>query len=289
MRIYPRDDEQAAFIGPWIAQKYKDKKIAILHDKSAYGKGLAEVVKKKLNEAGVTEVLFEGINPGEKDYTAVVTKLKNAGAEFVYFGGYHPEGGLMLRQAADQGYKLNLMMGDSIATSEFWQISGPRARARCLPSPPIPAVRQTRPRRLSSSRLKGSTQKGSRCSATASFRRSPRASSAQAPTIPRPSPRRSRTASRSRPSLGPSGSTARAISSTRATTSINGPPANTRQSSSSEPIEPHRLSGVGRGPEARAASRRLVDERFDQRVERLGRLPLRRMARARNCLNRAPP
>ena len=138
MRIYPRDDEQAAFIGPWIAQKYKDKKIAILHDKSAYGKGLAEVVKKKLNEAGVTEVLFEGINPGEKDYTAVVTKLKNAGAEFVYFGGYHPEGGLMLRQAADQGYKLNLMMGDSIATSEFWQISGPAGEGTLFTFPSDP-------------------------------------------------------------------------------------------------------------------------------------------------------
>ncbi len=138
MRIYPRDDEQAGFIGPWIAEKYKGKKIAILHDKSAYGKGLAEVVKAKLNAAGVTEVLFEGINPGEKDYTAVVTKLKNAGAEFVYFGGYHPEGGLMLRQAADQGYKLNLMMGDSIATSEFWQISGPAGEGTLFTFPSDP-------------------------------------------------------------------------------------------------------------------------------------------------------
>ena len=66
----PRDDAQGAFIAPWIAEKYKGKKIAILHDKSAYGKGLATVVKDKLNAAGVTEVLFEGINPGEKDYTA---------------------------------------------------------------------------------------------------------------------------------------------------------------------------------------------------------------------------
>src|SRR3984885_2848752 len=93
MRLYPRDDEQGEFIAPWIAEKYKGKKIAILHDKSAYGKGLAQVVKDKLNAGGVTEVLFEGINPGEKDYTAVITKLKNAGAEFVYFGGYHTEAG----------------------------------------------------------------------------------------------------------------------------------------------------------------------------------------------------
>ena len=93
MRLYGRDDAQGAFIAPWIATEYKGKKIAILHDKSAYGKGLASVVKDKLNAAGVTEILFEGINPGEKDYNAIITKLKSAGAEFVYFGGYHTEAG----------------------------------------------------------------------------------------------------------------------------------------------------------------------------------------------------
>jgi branched-chain amino acid transport system substrate-binding protein len=138
MRLYPRDDRQGEFIAPWIAEKYKGKKIAILHDKSAYGKGLAQVVKDKLNSAGVTEVLFEGINPGEKDYTAIITKLKNVGAEFVYFGGYHTEAGLMLRQAADQSYKLNLMTGDSIATSEFWQISGPAGEGTLFTFPTDP-------------------------------------------------------------------------------------------------------------------------------------------------------
>ena len=138
MRLYGRDDAQGAFIAPWIAEQYKGKKIAILHDKSAYGKGLATVVKDKLNGAGVTEVLFEGINPGEKDYNAIITKLKVAGAEFVYFGGYHTEAGLMLRQAADQGYKLHLMTGDSIATSEFWQISGPAGEGTLFTFPTDP-------------------------------------------------------------------------------------------------------------------------------------------------------
>ena len=138
MRLYGRDDAQGAFIAPWIAKEYKGKTIAILHDKSAYGKGLATVVKDKLNALGVKEVLFEGINPGEKDYTAIVTKLKNAGAQFVYFGGYHTEAGLMLRQAADQGYKLHLMTGDSIATSEFWQISGPAGEGTLFTFPTDP-------------------------------------------------------------------------------------------------------------------------------------------------------
>lgn len=138
MRLYGRDDAQGAFIAPWIAEHYKGKKIAILHDKSAYGKGLATVVKDKLNAAGVKEVLFEGINPGEKDYTAIVTKLKNDGVDFVYFGGYHPEAGLMLRQAADQGYKPQMMTGDSLATSEFWQISGPAGEGTLFTFPTDP-------------------------------------------------------------------------------------------------------------------------------------------------------
>ena len=79
MRLYGRDDAQGAFIAPFIAEKFKGKTIAILHDKSAYGKGLATVVKETLNAAGVKEVLFDGINPGEKDYNAIVTKLEVAG------------------------------------------------------------------------------------------------------------------------------------------------------------------------------------------------------------------
>ena len=82
--------------------------------------------------------MFEGINPGEKDYSAIVSKLKTVGAEVVYFGGYHTEAGLMLRQAADQGYKLNLIMGDSLATAEFWQISGPAGEGTLFTFPTDP-------------------------------------------------------------------------------------------------------------------------------------------------------
>ena len=138
MRDFPRDDAQGAFVAPWIAKNFPGKKIAILNDKSAYGKGLATVVKQTLNSLGVQEVMFEGINPGEKDYSAIVSKLKSAGAEFVYFGGYHPEAGLILRQAADQNYKPQLLSGDSLATSEFWQIAGPAGEGTLFTFPTDP-------------------------------------------------------------------------------------------------------------------------------------------------------
>jgi len=138
LRLYPRDDAQGAFAAPWIAEHFKGKTIAIIHDKSAYGKGLATVVKDKLNAAGIKEAMFEGINPGEKDYNALVSKLKGAGADFVYFGGYHPEAGLILRQSADQGFKPQLMSADALATSEFWQISGPAGEGTLFTFPSDP-------------------------------------------------------------------------------------------------------------------------------------------------------
>lgn len=125
MRLYGRDDAQGKFIGPWIQERFGSKKIAILHDKSAYGKGLADVVKASLNKAGVQEVLYDGINPGEKDYRAVINRLKAEGVDVVYFGGYHTEAGLMKRQAADQNYNFQLITGDSIATPEFTSVAGP--------------------------------------------------------------------------------------------------------------------------------------------------------------------
>jgi branched-chain amino acid transport system substrate-binding protein len=141
MRLYTRDDAQGAFIGPWIAKKYAGKNVVVLHDKSAYGQGVADAVKATMNEGGLNEVLYEGINAGEKDYSALVTKLKELKADVVYFGGYHNEAGLILRQAAEQGFKFQLIMPDSIATPEFWQIAGPAGEGTMFVFPSNPQAR----------------------------------------------------------------------------------------------------------------------------------------------------
>jgi branched-chain amino acid transport system substrate-binding protein len=141
MRLYTRDDAQGAFIGPWIAKHYAGKRVVILHDKSAYGQGVADAVKATMNKNGLQEVLYEGINPGEKDYSALVTKLKGAKADVVYFGGYHPEAGLILRQSAEQGYKFQLIMPDSIASPEFWQVAGPAGEGTLFVFPSDPQAK----------------------------------------------------------------------------------------------------------------------------------------------------
>ncbi|HEY6632812.1 MAG TPA: ABC transporter substrate-binding protein [Rhizobiaceae bacterium] len=141
MRLYTRDDAQGAFIGPWIAKKYAGKNVVILHDKSAYGQGVADAVKATMNAGGLTEVMYEGINAGDKDYSALVTKMKNLKADVVYFGGYHPEAGLILRQSSEQDLKFQLIMPDSIASPEFWQVAGPAGEGTMFVFPSDPQAK----------------------------------------------------------------------------------------------------------------------------------------------------
>jgi branched-chain amino acid transport system substrate-binding protein len=141
MRLYTRDDAQGAFIGPWIAKTYAGKNVAVLHDKSAYGQGVADAVKATMNANGLTEILYDGINAGEKDYTALVTKLKELKTDVLYFGGYHPEAGLILRQAAEQNFKFQMIMPDSIASPEFWQVAGPAGEGTIFVFPSDPQAR----------------------------------------------------------------------------------------------------------------------------------------------------
>ncbi|HEY7644115.1 MAG TPA: branched-chain amino acid ABC transporter substrate-binding protein [Hyphomicrobiales bacterium] len=137
-RVCGRDDQQGAVAGPFIAKNFKDKVVAIVDDKSAYGKGLADETRKAMNAAGKKEVLTESITAGEKDYTALVTKLKQANVDLVYLGGYHTEAGLIVRQMRAQGMKTILMGGDALVTQEFWQITGKDGEGTLMTFSPDP-------------------------------------------------------------------------------------------------------------------------------------------------------
>ncbi len=84
----------------YVLKHFKDKRIAILNDKGAYGKGLADAFKATLNAGGITEVINDALTPGDKDFSALTTRLKAEKVDVLYFGGYHPEGGLLVRQLA---------------------------------------------------------------------------------------------------------------------------------------------------------------------------------------------
>jgi branched-chain amino acid transport system substrate-binding protein len=142
-RTCGRDDQQGAVAAKYIETNLKGKKIAILHDKTTYGKGLADATKAALNKAGVKEVLYEGVNAGEKDYSAVVSKIKESGADIVYWGGLHPEGGLIVRQMRDQGVLSVMMSGDGITDNEFAAIGGPGVIGTLMTFGPDPRKKPT--------------------------------------------------------------------------------------------------------------------------------------------------
>ncbi len=137
-RTCGRDDQQGKVAGDFIADHFKGKNIAIIQDKTAYGKGLADETKKTLNARGIHEVMYEAYTAGEKDYTALVTKLKQARVDVVYLGGYHTEAGLIVRQMRDQGMDTVLAAGDALVTDEFWKIAGKAGEGTLMTFSPDP-------------------------------------------------------------------------------------------------------------------------------------------------------
>jgi branched-chain amino acid transport system substrate-binding protein len=124
-RVVGRDDQQGTIAGNYLAERWGDKSIAIVHDGGTYGLGLAEETKRQLNARGVEEVLFSEIKPGNADYGGLVAELSAIGADVVYYGGYAPEAGLIIRQARNAGDDVQLVVGDGVATEDFWLVAGP--------------------------------------------------------------------------------------------------------------------------------------------------------------------
>ena len=118
------DSIQGPIAAKYIVANYKGKTIAVLHDKQQYGEGIASTVKKMLESSGNKVAMYEGLNAGDKDYNALITKLKRANVDFVYFGGYHPEMGLLLRQARQAGLKAQFMGPEGVGNKDLSAIAG---------------------------------------------------------------------------------------------------------------------------------------------------------------------
>src|ERR1051325_6509494 len=140
-RTCGRDDQQGAVASAWILKNMKGKKIAIVHDKTTYGQGLADETKKGLNKGGMKEGMYEVVNLGEKDFSALVSKIKASGADLVYWGGLHTEGGFIVRQMRDQGVNAVLMGGDGITSEEFATVGGPGVEGTLMTYGPDPRKR----------------------------------------------------------------------------------------------------------------------------------------------------
>ncbi len=137
-RVCGRDDQQGVVAGKLLATKFKGKKVAFLNDKTAYGKGLMEQTLANYKKLGGKPAMIEAYTAGEKDYTALVSKMKAAGIDVFYLGGYHTEGALMIRQANEMGYKPQLVSGDALVTDEFWKIAGKAGEGTLMTFSPDP-------------------------------------------------------------------------------------------------------------------------------------------------------
>lgn len=134
-RTIGRDDQQGPVAAKFIASK-KPKQVAILHDKQSYGQGVAAATRASLQKYGIRHVIYEGINAGEADYSSVITKLKAAGVDFVYYGGYHPEMGLLLRQSKEQGFKARFMGPEGVGNVDINAIAGDAVEGMLVTFPP---------------------------------------------------------------------------------------------------------------------------------------------------------
>ncbi len=129
------DSLQGPTAGNFIADHIKPKTVAVVHDKQQYGEGIATAVKQTLEGKGTKVAVFEGINAGDKDFSSLISKLKQANVDFVYYGGYHPELGLLLRQSAEKGLKAKFMGPEGVGNKEISAIAGPASEGLLVTLP----------------------------------------------------------------------------------------------------------------------------------------------------------
>jgi branched-chain amino acid transport system substrate-binding protein len=139
-RVCGRDDQQGVVAGKYLMDHFGDKKIAFVDDKTAYGAGLAAATRENYEKLGGKPALVESYTAGEKDYSALVSKLKQAGVDVLYVGGYHTEAGLMKRQMVEQGMDTILMSGDALVTDEYWAITGDAGEGTLMTFSPDPRL-----------------------------------------------------------------------------------------------------------------------------------------------------
>jgi branched-chain amino acid transport system substrate-binding protein len=135
-RTCGRDDVQGLTVGNYILKYHKDARVAILEDKSPYGKGVADETKKVLNKGGMREVMYEAYNDNDKDFTALINKMKRDRINMIVLGGYHTAAALIIKQSKEQGLPTQMMGFDALETAEFYQLGGAATNGVLMSFPP---------------------------------------------------------------------------------------------------------------------------------------------------------
>ncbi len=140
-RVNTTDDVQGQASANYMLSQLKRKSAAIIHDKTPYGQGLAEEFKKEFEAKGGKVTSFDGISVGDKDFKALLTRIKSEKPQAIYFGGIYNEGGLILKQATEIGMKIAFMSGDAMQSPEFMKIAGSASEGAYVTNVGVPPER----------------------------------------------------------------------------------------------------------------------------------------------------
>ncbi len=123
-RLAGRDDEQGVVAGEAIARRFPGKAVAVIDDRSPYGKALADATRRAMNAAGKREAFTEEYDQGQRDFTALAERLQAAAIGVVYIGGYPTEAGLIARQIRADGLDTVIVGPDTLVTNEYRDAAG---------------------------------------------------------------------------------------------------------------------------------------------------------------------
>lgn len=140
-RVCGRDDQQGVVVADYLKQHHATTSLAIVHDKSAYGQGLADEVKKSLAVRGMQEKLYESISRGERDFGTLIARLKENKIGVLFYGGYFTEAGLITRQMRERGLNTILISGEGLTSTEYWSITGAAGEGTLMSFSPDPRKR----------------------------------------------------------------------------------------------------------------------------------------------------
>jgi len=148
-RVCGRDDQQGRVAAEFVVNRLKARRVAVLHDKTTYGQGLADEFKRSLTTIGgngIEVVYYGGLTQGDKDFRGVLTTVASKKPDVYFFGGIYPEGGLLVQQAKEVGLKAPMVSGDGVIDPVFIQIAGPAAEGTYLTFSPdttrLPSAQQ---------------------------------------------------------------------------------------------------------------------------------------------------
>jgi len=126
-RVNTTDDVQGPYAADYAVQKLKVRRAAIIHDKTAYGQGVAEEFKKRLEALGGIALSFDGVNVADKDFNALLTRIRDTRPQMLYWGGDYAGGGLVVRQARGVGIATPIILSEANFDPEYLRVAGSAA------------------------------------------------------------------------------------------------------------------------------------------------------------------